>query len=86
MWVHSTERIVQQVDISIEVHSTSQAYTLFLSTTKINTLKGGEKKWLKQNEIFEYIGKHQESWTIELTSTGIKGKYLIENVEVSSFF
>ena len=40
---------------------------------------------VKKNEIFEYIGKHQESWTIELTSTGIKGKYLIENVEVSSF-
>ena len=38
MWVHSTEWIVQQVDISIEVHSTGQAYTLFLSTAKVYTL------------------------------------------------
>ena len=38
MWVHSTEWIVQQVDISIEVHSTGQAYTLFLSTAKVYAL------------------------------------------------
>ena len=38
MRVHSTERIVQQVDISIEVHSTGQAYTLFLSTAKVYAL------------------------------------------------
>ena len=38
MRVHGTEWIVQQVDISVEVHSTGQAYTLFLSTAKVYAL------------------------------------------------
>ena len=38
MRIHSTEWIVQQVYVSIEIHSTSQAYTLFLPTTEVYTL------------------------------------------------
>ena len=37
--VHSTKWIIQQVDISIEIHSSCQVDTLFLTSTQVNTLK-----------------------------------------------
>ena len=58
MRVHSTEWIIQQVDISIEINSTSQAYTLFLSTTKVYTLK----KDIGQNKM-KGLGKKRNKAT-----------------------
>ena len=53
MRVHSTEWIVQQVDISVEVHSTGQAYTLFLSTAKVYALhiESGSRFYHDKSEL-----------------------------------
>lgn len=38
MCVHSTKCIIQEVDISIKIHSSCQTDTLFLTSTQINAL------------------------------------------------
>ena len=43
--INSTERIIQQVNISIKIHWTSQAYSLFLPTTQVNAL-------IKVNQLY----------------------------------
>jgi len=43
MRVHSTEWIIQQVDIGVEIYSTSKAHSLFLSTTEVDALKKAMK-------------------------------------------
>ena len=48
MRIYSTEGIIQQVDISIEINSTCQADTLFLSSTQVNTLKITQRQQITQ--------------------------------------
>ena len=39
MWIDSAEWIIQQIDISIKIHWTRQAHSLFLSSTQVYALK-----------------------------------------------
>jgi hypothetical protein len=38
MTVYSAQRVIQQVGVSVTVHSTGQAYTLLLTSAKVDAL------------------------------------------------
>ena len=53
VWIYSTEWIIQQVDISIKIYSTSQTDALFLTSTQVNTLKSDRDS--KCYDTFMYL-------------------------------
>lgn len=39
MWIHSRQRVIQQIDIGSRIYSSCQGHTLFLASAQIDTLK-----------------------------------------------
>lgn len=48
MRVHSTQRVIQQVDVCIMIHCPSQAYTLLLPSTQVDTLYHNSNRVLEE--------------------------------------
>ena len=69
MSVHSTEGVIEEVDVSFLVHGTCYTDSLFLATTQIDALQRGGNR--RQQNLSRQFSWDMQYWKMDYTLLGM---------------